>query len=158
MSIDPITVPVLMKILDFFFDQGAKILQQRRERQAKELEKDGKSDATTTHDTKPMQIETTITSKESALQQKIFDQKIKYNQKRLEHLLEIKEIYTNRHDLARKKMSVLGEIDTPYKILHEIDECEREIARIMEETKILLSDIFGKPIDNIELNAYRNQV
>lgn len=155
MPIDPVTIPVFMKILDFFFDQGGKILERRRKRQDKESENDKVTNAPASGDTESEQIESTITSKESALQQKILDQRIKSNQKRIEHLLEIKDVYINRYDLARKKMSVLGEIDTPYKILHEIDECEREIAKIMEETKILLSDIFEKSIDSIELNAYR---
>ena len=154
--IDPVTIPILMKVLDFFFDEGSRILEQRRKRNsAKEIASKVSEDQTEVDISVTASHEAELDAKESVLSQKISDVALKAHQKSLEHLLEMKQIYSERYDLARKKLAIAGEAEVSYKVLYEIGESERELAKVMEEIRVTLTNLVGKPIDNVELALYR---
>ena len=64
----------------------------------------------------------------------------------LEHLLKLKDTYSKRYQLAKEKISIYGTLDTPYKVLHELEEAEEGIEDVVTKLKSTLAKIYNKEI------------
>jgi hypothetical protein len=140
--LDPNTIPLLLKALDFLFGEGSKILEERRQRRMKEQGKEKKSSEIK----KKGSSENTIQSKENALREKISVSTWKQSEKSVESLLETLEIYTERYQLARKQYAIAGEATVDYKVMYNLKEAEDGIEATMQELQNILSQVYNKQI------------
>lgn len=145
--IDPVGLPIILKTLDFLFTESQKILQERRERRAEKA-------SPTTHPnqdeqeilTSKQNYSESISSIKEALSLKISESLVANELSEIEHLLRLKDVYLKRHQLSKEKISIYGTLDTPYKVLHELEESEQGIEEVASKLASILSRIYNKEI------------
>ncbi|MBK9008054.1 MAG: hypothetical protein IPM31_13815 [Anaerolineae bacterium] len=143
--IDPTGLPILLKTLDFLFGEAQKILQERRERRAsKNINvQDSNKDS---HQASNNRSSESIGSINEAMSTQISENILKNEISELEHLLKLKDTYSKRYQLAKEKISIYGTLDTPYKVLHELEEAEEGIEDVVTKLKSTLAKIYNKEI------------
>ena len=143
--IDPTGLPILLKTLDFLFGEAQKILQERRERRAsKNINvQDSNKDS---HQPSNNRSSESIGSINEAMSTQISENILKNEISELEHLLKLKDTYSKRYQLAKEKISIYGTLDTPYKVLHELEEAEEGIEDVVTKLKSTLAKIYNKEI------------
>lgn len=143
--IDPTGLPILLKTLDFLFGEAQKILQERRERRAAKnitVQDSNKENPQTSNNSHSESIR----SINEALSIQVSENILKNEISELEHLLRLKDTYNKRYQLAKEKISIYGTLDTPYKVLHELEEAEEGIEDVVTKLKSTLSKIYNKEI------------
>jgi|GEM_PF-665371 len=143
--LDPTTLPVLLKTLDFLFGEGSKILEERRERRKAQQQETAKEKTTI-----PPQAGTTpkdvIQSKEAALSQPIAESAWLVSEAEIKHLLSLLEIHTKNYHLAKEQYAKWGRTLVPPIIVHNLTEAENEIAATTKELQAALSKVYGKKV------------
>lgn len=148
MQLETFSIPVLMKAVDFLFDETKKILEERRLRRAQE-----QKELVSTQEIEPSPSinENIINTKEVALQTKIDEARFRNSEVELQHLLTLKDTYTKNYHLAKEKYARWGSALVPPIIVHELNESENEILKIAEKLQDILGEIYDKPITLPEL-------
>jgi hypothetical protein len=151
--LDPTTLPILLRTLDFLFGEGSKILEERRERRKSQqgqnqVEKTSKIES----DAEVLSLDT-IQSKEVALRQYISGTTWRNAEKKIQALLDELELYSERYHLARKQYIIAGEANVEYKVMHSLKESENGIAATTKELQDILCTIYGKKVIIPELQG-----
>ena len=107
--IEVIAIPILMKAIDFLFDEGHKIFQERRERR-KLVEDPQKPNQDSQISLDPNRVGKTdvIQSKEEALAIPIDEVTWKHLEGKVKHLMSLLNIYTKNYYLAREQYAKWG--------------------------------------------------
>jgi len=93
--IDPTQLPILLKAIDFVFDEGRKILEERRERRrAVDAPQDTQEPA---KEITPPEAEEVQDIKRDLLASKIEEKMWQDHQKEIEHLVRLLEKHTNNY-------------------------------------------------------------
>ena len=143
--IDPTTIPVLVKTLDWLFGEGSKILQERRERRQAEhqtikLPTETIAPATVTDDRE------TIRSQEDALKQPIVEGAWLESVAKFSHLLSLLDIYAKNYYLAKEEYARWGSALVPQIIMHNLAEAEDNVSATIKELEIILSHTYEKKV------------
>src|SRR5574339_916068 len=99
--IDPTQLPILLKAIDFIFDEGRKILEERRERRRRE------ENSTSPQASEPAEEVTAIDAQEQAvLKQDLLAARIdeirwRNHEAEVQHLVRLLETYSRNYQLAR---------------------------------------------------------
>ena len=148
--IEAIAIPILMKAVDFLFDEGHKIFQERRERRKHELEKEMQEpdqyDSTAPGVTGSVETGV-IQSKEEALEMPIDEATWNNLEGKVEHLLALLEIYTKNYYLAKEQYAKWGNTLVPPIITHNLAEAEDQVANTTKELQTVLCEVYAKPVD-----------
>jgi hypothetical protein len=163
MYIDPATIPVLVKSLDFLFDESKKILQERRERRQAQRQNRIGSDNKDAHippltfDSDEALPRITIQehvpiTKDELLRQKISSAVWQSRETEVSHLLSMLTIYKRSYYLAKEKYAKWGGALVPPIIIHELDEAENGISTTTKELQTILSSIYGKEINILKID------
>lgn len=147
MSVEGFAVPVLLKAVDFLFEEGSKILKERRERREsnarssdKQTAEKDKQSVDDEHD------EEVIQSKESALEAKIDENALVDSKEEIQHLLSLLEIYTQNYHLAREQYAKWGSALVPPIVVNNLTEAEDEVANTVRRLKDLLDRVYEKEV------------
>jgi hypothetical protein len=147
--IETISIPILMKAIDFLFDEGRKIFQERRERRKLELEKELQEpdqEAPTAPDIDSSGGTGVIQSKEEALAIPIDEATWKHLEKKVQHLMSLLDIYTKNYHLAREQYAKWGDALVPPIIIHNLAEAEDQVTNTTQELQTILSEVYAKPV------------
>jgi len=148
--VDPLQISVLVKAIDFLFNEGHKILQERRERRLK--------DNVAPMSTALPQGENILAENEIlrqsdlTIKQKLLSKKINLNiwnakEEYVEHLMKLIEINTKKYYLAKEQHTKWGDALVPSIIVHNLDEAENEIRENAEKLKEALGEVYEEKID-----------
>ena len=150
--IEVIGIPLLMKAVDFLFDEGHKIIRERRERR-QSVQKKGENKLLVT---KPVEktesdIETlastdSVQSREDMLHQKISEAAWSAREKEIEHLLSLAEIHSRNYRLATEQYARWGEALVPPIIVNNLEEAENSVADTMRKLQAALNKVSGKTV------------
>src|SRR6188474_2830831 len=88
--LEPIHIPILLKAIDFVFDEGRKILEERRERR--------KASAAATKP-EPVEIQETNQTKQDLLTSKVDEILWKDHELEVQHLVRLLETYSRNYHL-----------------------------------------------------------
>jgi len=149
--IEAIAMPVLVKAIDFLFDESKKVLEERRMRRQAELESTIKKDKQKTEQS-PTKLTDSIPSilpintKQKAFSTMIDETRWENSEKELMHLLELCEIYKTNLYNANEKYARFGRDYAPPHLLHEIKEAEDGVLSATKRLNKLLSQIYDKEI------------
>lgn len=145
--LDPTTLPVLLKTLDFLFGEGSKILQERREHRQTSQERDSPKDDKGASPPKGGEdMDKAIQSKESALKQKIAESAWRSSEAKVNHLLSQLETHTRNYYLAKEQYAKYGSALVPPIIVHNLAEAEDGMIIAMQDLRNILSNIYGKKV------------
>ncbi len=148
--IDPIQLPLLLKAIDFVFEEGRKILEDRRERRKSEdnspkgeIQESGKElIAPTPKDSKD--------AKQSLIDSKIDEILWQDHQLEIQHLVKLLETYSKNYYLAREQYAKWGDALVPSIIVHNLQDAENSMIETTRKLESVLSKIYKKEINPIQ--------
>lgn len=145
--IEAICTPILLKAVDFFFEEGKNILQERRKRRKDEKDVELlKPEATNKLPSENKKINNFIASEDDALSQKIPESSWLNSETKIKHLTTLLEIYTKNYYLAKEQYAMWGSGLVPPIVKHNLDEAEDAILENMRALQVELNKVYGKNV------------
>jgi hypothetical protein len=144
--IDPTQLPILMKAIDFVFDEGRKILEERRERRkmnAASAKEEEQKPVTESSLPEPEQEEEI---KQDLIASKIDDLLWKNHAEEVEHLVRLLEKHTRAYYTFKEQFAEFGSVYTPPHIVSQMKEKENSIIETRKQLEIVLSKVYKKDI------------
>jgi hypothetical protein len=150
--LDPIHIPILLKAIDFVFDEGRKILEERRERR-----KAGEPSAASTNaehsptpesatEPEPADIQETNQIKQDLLSSKIDEIRWQNHELEVQHLVRMLEKHTRNYHLASEQYASWGSALVPPIIVHNMTEAENAMVATLKKLEDVLSKVYEKDI------------
>lgn len=144
--IDPTQLPILMKAIDFVFEEGRKILEERRERR-KLNESTQKSEAQETpKEIEPLKPEQAQEVKQDLLKSKIDELLWRNNEEEVQHLVRLLETYSRNYHLAKEQYAKWGDALVPPIIMHNMTEAENSMIETLGRLETVLSKVYKKDV------------
>ena len=145
--IDTIQVPILLKAIDFVFDEGRKILEERRERRKLNEASAPSEVEELPKDIIPVPIEQIKEVKRDLLASKIDDLSWLNHEEEVQHLVRLLEIHSRNYHLAKEQYSKWGSALVPPIIVHNMTEAENSILETIGRLQTVLSKVYKKDIN-----------
>jgi hypothetical protein len=144
--IDTAQLSLLLKALDFVFDEGRRILEERRERR-KLQEISPRSEGMEP----PQEPVVQGPVKEQQIRQELLASQVdellwQNNQAEIQHLVRLMEIYSRNYHLAREQYAKWGEALVPPIILHNLQEAENAMADTIKRLETALAKVYKKDV------------
>ena len=144
--IDPTQLPILLKAIDFVFDEGRKILQERRERRLAESAVPEKAEPESAKEIVPLEPEKAAEVKQDLLSSRIDEILWQNHEAEVQHLVKLLETYSRNYHLAREQYAKWGSALVPTIIVHNVTEAENSIAGTIRQLELVLSKVYKKDI------------
>jgi hypothetical protein len=147
--IDPTQLPILLKAIDFVFEEGRKILEERRERR-KTNDTSPQDDAQEpARETTPAEVETEKEIKQDLLASKIDELLWQNHELEVKHLVRLLETYSHNYQLAREQYAKWGSALVPPIIVNNINDAENSMIETIKQLEVVLSKVYRKDITPI---------
>jgi hypothetical protein len=144
--IDPIQVPILLKAIDFVFEEGKKILQERRERRKMNDASPQSNVQEPQKEITPVQIEQMAGVKQDLLASKIEDLSWFNHEEEVQHLVRLLDTYSRNYHLAKEQYAKWGSALVPPIIMHNMTDAENSMIETIERLQTVLSKVYKKDI------------
>lgn len=146
--IDPTQLPILLKAIDFIFDEGRKILEERRERRKlSEVPSESESHELAKEVTA---LEPEKEIKDDLLTSKI-DEKLWQNYEwEVESLVRQLETHSRNYHLAKEQYAKYGSADVRPITVHNLTEAENSMIETKKRLEIILSKVYKKDVNPIK--------
>jgi hypothetical protein len=144
--IDPVQLPILLKAIDFVFEEGRKILEERRERR-KAQENPPKAEIQETPDeVTAVEVEQKKELKLDLLASKIDEILWQNHEAEVQHLVRLLETYTRNYQLAKEQYAKWGSALVPPIIVNNMNEAENSVLETIKQLEAVLSKVYRKEI------------
>ena len=144
--IDPTQLPILLKAIDFIFDEGRKILDERRERRKSQEGAQKVEEAEPQAKTVPAGPETIAEVKQDLLTSKIDEILWQNHEAEVQHLVRLLETYTRNYHLAKEQYAKWGSALVPPIIVSNLKEAEDSMLSTIQQLEATLSKVYKKDI------------
>jgi hypothetical protein len=144
--IDPTQLPILLKAIDFVFEEGRKILEERRERR-KAQENPPKTEIQA-----PVQeVPAPETQPKEEIKQDLLASKIdeilwKNHEMDVQHLVRLLETYSRNYQLAKEQYAKWGSALVPPIVVSNMNEAENSMLETIRQLETVLSKVYKKEI------------
>lgn len=149
--IDPIQVPLLLKAIDFVFDEGRKILDERRKRRETsddhQIANDGQESV---KEVILPDLEKKNEIKQGLLESKVDELLWQNHELEIKHLVRLLETYSRNYHLAKEQYAKWGSALVPPIIINNMTDAENSMIESMEKLQNILSKIYKKDIYSTE--------
>ena len=139
--LDPIQLPILMKAIDFVFDEGRKILEERRERRKSEDAVPENKDQETAQEIAPP-VQESKEIKQDLLSAKIEEKLWEDYKEDIKSLVKQLEIHSRNYHLAKEQYAKYGSADVRPITVHNLMEAENAIIEIKKRLEAVLSKVY----------------
>ena len=161
--LDPNQLPILLKAIDFVFDEGRKILDERRER--RKMNETGQSsevqeavDPIVEPDpvkeiptpTRAPEIEKPQETKQDLLSSRIDEILWQSHELDVKHLVKLLETYSGNYRLAKEQYAKWGSELVPSIIVHRMTDAENSMIDTIKQLEVLLSKVYKKDINPVK--------
>lgn len=144
--IDPIQVPILLKAIDFVFEEGRKILEERRERRKAHDAAPAVETTEPQKDIIPLPVEQIKEVKRDLLASKIDNLSWVNHEEEVQHLVRLLEIHSRNYQLAKEQYAKWGSALVPPIIMHNMTDAENSIIETTQRLETVLSKVYKKDI------------
>lgn len=157
--IDPIQLPILMKAIDFVFEEGHKILEERRERRkAQEIsptsevqeplkaEIEKPAEAVSATEVAVVAAPEKEPTKQDLLAAKIDEIRWQNHEVEIQHLVRLLETYSRNYQLAKEQYAKWGSALVPPIIVNNLTEAENSVFETIKQLEMILSKVYEKDI------------
>ncbi len=144
--IDPVQIPILLKAIDFVFDEGRKILEERRERRKMNDTSPKTEGQEPPKEAEPLEIEQVKEVKQDLLASKIDDLSWLNHEEEVQHLVRLLDTYSRNYHLAKEQYAKWGSALVPPIIMHNMTEAEGSMIETIERLQTVLSKVYKKDI------------
>ena len=149
--IDPAQLPLLLKAIDFVFEEGHKILEERRERRKKMNDAPPESeDSDPAKELVSLKPEEEKEIRQDLLTSKIDELLWQNHQLEIQHLVKLLETYSSNYYLAKEQYAKWGDALVPPIIVHNMQEAENSMIETIKQLEIVLSKVYKKNINLIQ--------
>lgn len=158
--IDPVQLPLLLKALDFVFEEGRKILEERRERRKlNDLSPKNAppKDVSAQSEEPELEKESAILGPEDGneIKQDLLTSKVdqllwQKHQSEVQHLVKLMETYSRNYHLAREQYAKWGDALVPPIIVHNMQDAENSMAETIKQLELVLSKVYKKDVNLVK--------
>ena len=151
--LEPIHIPILLKAIDFVFDEGRKILEERRERRkasAAAATSEPSMAPEPPSEPEPVEIQETNQIKQDLLTSRIDEILWKNHEAEVQHLVRLLEKHTTNYYILKEQHAEWGSALAPPHITSQMREKENSIIETREQLERVLSKIYKKDIKPTE--------
>ena len=150
MMIDPVQLPLLLKAIDFVFDEGRKILEERRERRKINDEPSKSEVPEPAKEIALPEPEKEIEIKQDLLTSKIDELLWQNHEEEVQHLVRLLETYSRNYHITREQYAKWGSALVPPIIVHNMTEAENSMIETIRQLENILSKVYGKDIHSTQ--------
>ena len=148
--LDALELPVLLKAIDFLFDEGRKILEERRERRkAKDAPAAQAEEIQPKAESLPAP-EAKVEVKQDLVSAKVDELVWKNHEAEVQHLVRLLETYSRNYHIAKEQYAKWGSALVPPIIVHTMSEAEDAMIETIKQLEAVLSKVYHKDIQVIE--------
>ena len=144
--IDPTQLPILLKALDFVFDEGRKILEERRERRKTSDSAPISENQEPAKEITPAAIQEKNELKQDLLASKIDEILWQNHELEVKHLVKLLETYSRNYHIASEQYAKWGSALVPPIIVHNMTEAENSMIDTIQRLETVLSKVYKKDI------------
>ena len=148
--IDPTQLPLLLKAIDFVFEEGHKILEERRERRKMKDAPPESEDSEPMKELVPPESEGGKGIRQDLLTSKVDELLWQNHQLEIQHLVKLLETYSRNYHLAREQYAKWGDALVPPIIVHNMQDAETSMIDTIRQLEIVLSKVYEKDINSIK--------
>jgi hypothetical protein len=148
--IDPTTLPILLKAIDFVFEEGRKILEERRERRKAQDQRSTGEEKSAPQEINPLQPEKAIEIKQDLLASRVDEILWHNNEQELQHLVRLYDTYSRNYYLAREQYAKWGEALVPPIVVNNLRESENAMVETLQRMETVLAKIYKKELPPIQ--------
>lgn len=148
--IDSIQIPILLKAIDFVFDEGRKILAERRERRMAENNAPKTEEIPAEKEVIPLELEKAKEIKRDLQSSKIDESLWQNHETEVQHLVRLLETYSRNYHLSREQYAKWGDALVPPIIVHNLEEAENAITDTLQKLETVLSKVYKKDLQSIQ--------
>jgi hypothetical protein len=148
--IDPVQLPILLKAIDFIFEEGRKILDERRERRKVEAGLSESDNQEPAKEITPGEPETENQTKQDLLTSKIDELLWQNHETEIQHLVRLLETYSHNYQLAREQYAKWGSALVPPIIVNNMRDAENSMIETIKQLEMILSKVYKKDINPIK--------
>ena len=148
--IDPIQLPILLKAIDFLFEEGHKILAERRERRERQKMETLAQNSDQPEPVKglpPPDVQEKQEIKQDLITTKIDEILWQNHELEVQHLVRLLETYSRNYHLASEQYAKWGSALVPPIIMHNMNEAENSVAETLKKLEAVLSKVYKKDIN-----------
>ena len=145
--LDTIHIPILLKAIDFVFDEGRKILEERRERRKTEALPQNSGAPEPEAEITPAEIQQRNEIKQDLLKSKVDEILWQNHELEVKHLVKLLETYSRNYHLASEQYAKWGSTLVPPIIMHNLTDAENAMAETIKKLEIVLSKVYKKDIN-----------
>ena len=159
--LDPNQLPILLKAIDFVFDEGRKILDERRER--RKMNETGQSsevqeavdpivepDPVKEIPTPAREPEKPQETKQDLLSSRIDEILWQSHELDVKHLVKLLETYSGNYRLAKEQYAKWGSELVPSIIVHRMTDAENSMLDTIRQLEVILSKVYKKDINPVK--------
>jgi hypothetical protein len=147
--LEPLQIPILLKAIDFIFDEGRKILEERRERRktsAASSTVEPTTEPEPVPEPGPTEIQEADQAKQELLTSRIDEILWKDHELEVQHLVRMLETYSRNYHLASEQYAKWGSALVPPIIVHNMTEAENSVVETLKKLEDVLSKVYEKDI------------
>ncbi len=148
--IDPTQLPILMKAIEFVFDEGRRILEERRERRKSLESLPSAETAKTPQDVAVREPEKEIEIKQDLLASKVDEIVWQNHEQEVQHLVRLLETYSRNYHLAREQYAKWGDALVPPIIVNNLADAENSMIDTLKRLELVLSKVYKKDIPPLQ--------
>ena len=147
--IDPTQLPILLKAIDFVFEEGRKILEERRERRKKqdELPTSGQE---ASKEIRPRSPEKAAEIKQDLLASQVDEILWRDHEQEVQHLVRLLDIYSRNYYLSSEQYAKWGDALVPPIVVNNLRESEKSMIETIQRLEVVLSKIYNKDLPPIQ--------
>jgi hypothetical protein len=146
--IDPTQLPILLKAIDFVFEEGHKILEERRERRKAQenLPQTEIQSQPPVPEIPAVEVPPKEEVKQDLLGSKIDEILWKNHEAEIQHLVRLLETYSRNYQLAREQYAKWGSALVPPIVVSNMNEAENSTLETIKQLETVLSKVYKKEI------------
>ncbi|MEW6284588.1 MAG: hypothetical protein AB1509_00030 [Chloroflexota bacterium] len=144
--LDAVQIPILLKAIDFVFDEGRRILEERRERRKAEANAAQTQVPQTEAEVLPLPPEQAEAAKNDLTAAKIDELLWQNHEAEVRHLVTLLETYSRNYHLSKEQYAKWGSALVPPIIVHNLTEAENAMLNTLKQLEAALSKVYKKDI------------
>ncbi|HQX16831.1 MAG TPA: hypothetical protein PLA27_10455 [Anaerolineales bacterium] len=148
--LDAIELPVLMKAVDFLFEEGRKILEERRERRKAQNAPAPVEEKEPAAEPAVPATEAKDESKQGLLSAKVDETQWKGREREVQHLVRLLETYSRNYHLAKEQYAKWGSALVPPIVAHNLSEAEDAVIETSKQLEAVLSKVYNRDIQVVK--------
>lgn len=144
--IDVAQLPILLKAIDFVFEEGRKILEERRERRKNNESPQMSENPEPSKEAAAQEAQEKNEVKQELLASKIDEILWQNHEADVKHLVKLLETYSHNYHLASEQYAKWGSALVPPIIVHNMTEAENSMLETIKRLEDVLSKVYKKDI------------